>query len=263
MTHVAITGASGGIGLALVEEYVKAGAAVTMVARRQAEMEKLAARVGGRTQIFAVDLCDEAKSCDWLAPAAARFGPIDILINNAGVQIIGPTQEFEPPELETLIRLNLTVPMRLTLSVLPEMLHRGSGTIVDVSSVVAMALVPGMWGYNAVKSGIAAASESLRAELHGTGVHVLTVYPGPVDTSMGQAGFDAYPPWVRSLLMEGNPVELSRRIRSAIELKQHRIIYPLPYTVTHFFPGLTRWFLGRYAPAPRFRKTAPRPHGES
>src|SRR5262245_50624628 len=100
MTHVAITGASSGIGAALVTEFVRAGAAVTLVARRQNDMEELAARVGGKTQIFTVDLCKVARSCDWLAPAAARFGPIDVLINNAGVQLVEPTLESDSEETE-------------------------------------------------------------------------------------------------------------------------------------------------------------------
>jgi short-subunit dehydrogenase len=254
MIHVAITGASSGIGAALVAEFVAAGAAVTLVARRQVEMEALAAQVGGRTQIFAMDLCDTPRVCDWLAPAAARFGPIDILINNAGVQLVELTAESKTARTEAMIALNLLAPMRLTHAVLPEMLQRGGGTIVDVSSLAALAPVAGMWGYNATKAGLAAASESLRGELRGTGVHIVTVYPGPVDTPLGRAGYAAYPSWVRKLTLEGDAGELARQIRTAVELKQSRVIYPLPYVITRWFPGLTRWVLDRYAPPPRSKK---------
>lgn len=220
-------------------------------------MEAIAARVGGKTQIFAVDLRDTKRSCDWLAPAAARFGPIDVLINNAGVQIVEPAEEQDPDALEAMTALNLITPLRLTRAVLPEMLQRGSGTIVDVASVAGLAPTPGMWAYNATKGGLAAASESLRGELRGRGVHVLTVYPGPVDTPMGRAGYAAYPDWVRLLFIYGQSDELARRIRTAVELKQSRIIYPLPYILSRWFPIITRWVLDNFTPPARSKLGQP------
>lgn len=254
MKHVAITGASSGIGAALVEEFVASGAAVTLVARRQAEMEALAASVGGQTQIFAVDLSDLSRCCDWLAPAAARFGPIDVLINNAGIQRVQPAVEHDSDDLDAMLQLNLLSPLRLTQAVLPEMLERGSGTIVDVSSIAAFAPVRGMWGYVASKAGSGFASECLSAELSGTGVHVLTVYPGPVYTPLGRDGYAAYPSWAEKVLVTGDAHELARRIRAAIELKQRVIVYPLPYWLSRFFPGITRWFLRSFGPPARSRK---------
>jgi short-subunit dehydrogenase len=261
MTHVAITGASSGIGAALVAEFVRAGASVTMVSRRQAEMEALAARVGGKTQIFAMDLCNIARCCDWLAPAAARFGPIDVLINNAGVQPVEPSPESDPTTLEKTIALNLVAPMRLTLAVLPEMIQRGGGTIVDIASVAAIAPLPGMWIYNASKGGLAAATESLAGELAGTGVHVIPVYPGPVDTPMARSAYASYPGWAKALMLEGDAEELARRIRTAVELKGGRIIYPLVYHVPRLFPTISRWVIDKVAPIPR-SKNAPSSDGK-
>src|SRR5258708_230579 len=103
MAHVAITGASSGIGEALVREFVRAGAAVTMVARRRDLMEKLAAEVGGKTRIVATDLANAAQALDWLAPAEAELGPIDVLINNAGVQIVEPTVEVDAARARALL----------------------------------------------------------------------------------------------------------------------------------------------------------------
>jgi short-subunit dehydrogenase len=138
--------------------------------------------------------------------------------------------------------------MRLTRAVLPEMLQRGSGTIVDVASVAALGPVPGMWGYNATKAGLAAASESLRGELRGSGVEVITVYPGPIDTPMARTAYSRYPTWLRMLMLEGQPDEMARQIRSAVELRQGRVIYPLPYALTRLFPTITRWVLDRFTP---------------
>jgi short-subunit dehydrogenase len=252
MSHVVVTGASSGIGAALVAEFACSGASVTMVARREAAMTALAARVGGRTQLFAVDLAqpaDPTLALAFVGPAQERFGPVDVLINNAGVQIVEPAEEHDPAELLAMLRLNLTVPMLLTRALLPGMLERGRGTIVNVSSMAALAPTPGMWGYNACKGGLAAASESLRGELRRTGVHVLTVYPGPVDTPMSRAGYEAYPKnFSIGLLPQGHPAELARRVRSAVELGQPRLIYPRPYALTRYFPTMTRWFLDQFTP---------------
>lgn len=257
MTHVAITGASSGIGAALVAEFVRAGASVTLVARRQSEMEALAARVGGKTQIFAIDLCNVPRCCDWLAPAAARFGPIDVLINNAGIQPVEMSVEADPATVEKTIALNLVAPMRLTLAVLPEMIQRGGGTIVDIASVAAYASLPGMWTYNATKAGLAAATESLRGELRGSGVHIIPVYPGPVDTPMARSAYSSYPGWAKAMLLEGDADELARRIRTAVELKGGRVIYPLAYHVPRWFPTITRWVIDRVAPLPRSKHAPP------
>ena len=253
--HVVITGASSGIGAALVAEFVRSGARVTMVARREADMRALAKEVGGQTQIFVVDLSRMEGALAWIAPAEAQFGPIDVLVHNAGVQLVEPAEEHDPEALQAMLRLNLLVPMALTRAVLPAMLERGDGTIVDVASVAGLAPTPGMWGYNASKAGLAAASESLRGELRSTGVHVVTVYPGPVDTPMARAGYAAYPesPMLR-ILPEGIPSELARRIRSAVDLKQARVIYPWLYSILRYFPAVARWFLDRLTPRPFSRQ---------
>ena len=253
--HVVITGASSGIGAALVAEFVRSGARVTMVARREADMRALAKEVGGQTQIFVVDLSRMEGALAWIAPAEAQFGPIDVLVHNAGVQLVEPAEEHDPEALQAMLRLNLLVPMALTRAVLPAMLERGDGTIVDVASVAGLAPTPGMWGYNASKAGLAAASESLRGELRSTGVHVVTVYPGPVDTPMARAGYAAYPesPMLR-VLPEGIPSELARLIRSAVDLKRARVIYPWPYSILRYFPAVARWFLDRLTPRPFSRQ---------
>lgn len=222
-------------------------------------MSALAAAVGGRTQRFVADLRNTATACDFIAPAEASFGPIDILINNAGVQVIDAAERHVPEEIEAMIALNLTVPLLLARRLLPAMKARGGGTLVDISSVAGLAPTPGMWVYNASKAGLGAASESLRGELRGSGVHVLTVYPGPVDTPMARAGYVAYPEnQTISVLPEGDADELARRIVAAVELKQGRIVYPDFYHLTRWFPGITRWFLDRFTPAPRPRDQRPR-----
>jgi short-subunit dehydrogenase len=258
MPHVAITGASSGIGAALVQEFIAAGYHVTLVARREPEMHALAEKLGGKTQVFGVDLTNPARCLDWLEPATAALGPIDILINNAGMQCVLPAEEHEPDEIGRTLALNLHVPSLLIHAVLPQMLARHSGCIVNISSIAAFAPTPGMWAYTASKAGIGDSSELLAMELASRGVHVLTVYPGPVETPMANAGYDAYPAWVKKWMITGQPDELARRIRTAIELKRRVLVYPLPYLAARWFPGVTRWLTERAAPPPRSRR-APRP----
>lgn len=252
MTHVAVTGASSGIGEALVREFVRAGASVTLLARRRDLMEAIAREVGGRTHVVTADLADPAQATCWLGAAEAALGPIDVLINNAGVQVVQPAHLTDPARGQTLLQVDLLVPLQVTRTVLPGMIARGSGTIVDVSSGVAQVPLPGMWYYNAAKAGLSAASESLRGELRKTGVHVVTVYPGPVDTPIARDGFASYEPsLLMKLLPQGRTDVLARLVRRAVERRRARVIYPRIYVLTRYFPTVGRWVVDRLTPPAR------------
>jgi short-subunit dehydrogenase len=254
--HVVITGASSGIGEALARELAKAGAKLTLVSRREDLLQKLAKEIGGETFIAKHDLGAVEQCCDWIAASEEALGPIDVLVNNAGVQIIGRAWELPSEKIETMLRINLLTPLRLTRALLPKMIARGEGMIVDVASMAALAPTPWMTGYNATKAGLAAASESLRGELLGSGVHVVTVYPGPVDTPMGRAGYESYEAsFTARATPMGTADVLARLVRKAIEKKRSRVIYPKVYAITRWFPNTTRYFLDRFTPAPRTLKS--------
>lgn len=250
--HVAITGASSGIGDALARELSKAGARLTLVSRRGDLLTALGKECGGQCHIAAHDLSDVERATDWIKPAEEALGPIDVLINNAGIQLIGKFWELPEDRVDTMVRLNLLTPMKLTRAVLPGMIARGEGAIVDVSSMAALAPTPFMTAYNATKAGLAGGSESSRAELRKLGVHVVTVYPGPIDTPMGRNGYDAYE---ASFSARATPMgqagPLAKLMRRAIEKKRARVIYPRVYTMARWFPGTTRYFLDHFTPPPR------------
>lgn len=247
--HVAITGASAGIGEALVRAWAARGAAVTLVARRKERLDQIAAEVGGKTFVHAADLSDPERATAWIAPAEAALGPIDVLVNNAGVQTIEPTALADVAKGEEMLRLNVLTPMRLTLAVLPGMLARRSGAIVDIASMAALAPVHGMFYYNAAKGGLGNASEGLHGELLGTGVHVLTVYPGPVDTAMARAGFEKYEQTLSARFSPVGTTEgLARLILRGVAKKKRRIIYPWAYSLALSYPRITRWFTARFSP---------------
>jgi uncharacterized protein len=248
--HVVVTGASSGIGAAIARRFSQAGAAVTLVARRAAELEVVAASLATRCHIVVHDLSVPEHAAVWLDSAVAELGPVDVLCNNAGAQVIGATGRLDVDEGERSLRLNLLTPLRLTRAVLPAMLARGAGTVVDVASMAALAPTPGMTYYNAGKGGLAAASEALRGELLGTGVHVVTVYPGIIpDTDMAQKGLVAYEAG-RALALQprGTAAGLADRIVRAVERRKARVIYPRMNALARWFPGTTRWVMDRFTP---------------
>ncbi|AKU98005.1 short-chain dehydrogenase/reductase SDR [Labilithrix luteola] len=248
--HVVVTGASSGIGEAIAREYGKRGAKLTLVARRRELLDRLASEVGTeRTNVVQADLANPANVNAWVDEAEQKLGPIDVLVNNAGVQIVKSATATTWEEAERLLLLDLHTPLKLTHHVLKRMLERKRGTIVDVASVAAIAPTPGMFFYNAAKGGLAAASEGLRAEVKDHGVHVVTVYPGPVKSAMEEAGRAAYEDTPASRYTPtGSPDVLARLIAEAVEKKRPRVVYPRLYFLVRHFPNATRWALDTLTP---------------
>lgn len=135
--HVAITGASSGIGEALARELYAFGAKLTLIARREDRLRTLAAELGD-AHVAVRDLSDPEQMTSWIAGAETAFGPIEVIVNNAGAELTGCTDEMSIIDGEKLLRVNLNAPLRITHALLPAMLARGTGTIVDVSSVAAL-----------------------------------------------------------------------------------------------------------------------------
>jgi short-subunit dehydrogenase len=248
--HVVVTGASSGIGEALVREYLGRAASLTLVARRRGHLEELARGHESRCHVVQADLSDPAHACDWVDGAIEALGPVDVLINNAGAQIVKRAVDTTWEEGERLLRLNVLSPLKLTKYVLPAMLARKSGAIVDIASVVAIAPTPAMYFYGASKAALAAASECLRSELRGSGVHVMTVYPGPVRTRLEAEGRAAYQPttMMRLFTPTGRPEVLARKIADGVRSRRARLIYPGAFAVTRRFPNLTRFVVDRFTP---------------
>lgn len=245
--HIVLTGASSGIGAALAWELSRTGARLTLVARRREKLQALAEELPGETLVLPRDLSDSDPS--WLEQARAALGPIDVLVNNAGGSLYGRTADLSADEGERVLALNLHTPLRLTHAVLPELAERG-GMIVNIASIAAFAPVPGMTWYNASKGGLAAASESLAGELLGSGIHVLTVYPGVIDdTAMGQRGLDAYEStWSVRLQPRASSAALAKQIRWAMEKRKARLVYPRANLLARWFPGPTRRLIDRLSP---------------
>ncbi len=250
--HVAITGASSGIGEALAREYAKAGAALTLVARRKARLDEIARETGARCHTVGADLSDSAHAADWLDEAEKTLGPIDVLINNAGADNAVATLKADLDEAIALLHLNLLSPLTIIRHLGPRMTARRSGTIVNIASVAALSPVPMKAWYAASKAGIAMFSETLRYEISRCGVNVLTVYPGPVKTPMADKAYEAMGgrKGVAGLVPEGKAEVLAQIVRRAVERRQARVIYPAFYSSQWYAPKLSGWVAGTFGPKP-------------
>jgi short-subunit dehydrogenase len=182
--HAIVTGASRGLGRVIADALAAEGADITLAARSAGELDATRAHVerrGGRVLAVPTDVADADDRARLVASARAELGPIDVLVNNAGIESTAWFTDLDPAEVEHLIAVNLTAPLLLTKLVLPDMLARRRGHIVNVGSIAGKAGGPCVAVYSATKGGLGHASESLRAELVGTGVSVSTVCPGFVE----------------------------------------------------------------------------------
>jgi short-subunit dehydrogenase len=183
--RVLITGASSGVGAALARELAKDGAVVGLIARRRDRLAEVLAecrQVSPDSKMWVADLADDAGASG--LRAAEALGGIDVLVNNAAIPKRRTVAALEPAEVESVMAVNFFAPMRLTLAILPRMLSRGAGMIVNVSSVGGRLGIVHESAYCASKFALCGWSESMAIDLHGTGISVKLIEPGPVDTEI-------------------------------------------------------------------------------
>jgi short-subunit dehydrogenase len=189
---VLITGASSGIGLELARELASRARTLVVVARRAERIEELKAELSTRYPGLVV----RTEPCDLSNPDAVGalsgrlledFGAVDVLINNAGVGLQGLYDECDWDRVYGLIRLNVVALALLTRRLTPAMVARGQGGILNISSGAGVAIMPGMAAYVGAKHFVTGFTETLRAELDGTGVVVSQALPGPVETGFDEA----------------------------------------------------------------------------
>lgn len=178
--HVVVTGASSGIGRAIAVLFAAKGARVTAVARSREPLDELARECAGITPVVA-DLTlagDRAAVID-------VAGPVDVLVNNAGIGWIGSVEDMPAEQVQKLFSINVVALIDLTQRVLPGMLDRRRGHIVNVASVASWVSIPPLTVYSSTKFAVQGFSDGLRREVTGRGVKVTTINPGPVATRFG------------------------------------------------------------------------------
>jgi NADP-dependent 3-hydroxy acid dehydrogenase YdfG len=184
---VAVTGASSGIGEATALACARAGAAVALAARRVDRCEELAQRIskeGGRAIAVAADVGEERQARAFIERAHSELGRLDVLVNNAGVMLLGPIESADTEEWRRMVQVNVFGVLYCTHAALPLMSQQGSGHIVNVSSVAGRVARAGFGVYNLTKFGVGAFSESLRQEAVPKGVRVTLIEPGAVATEL-------------------------------------------------------------------------------
>jgi NADP-dependent 3-hydroxy acid dehydrogenase YdfG len=191
---VAITGASSGIGEATALAVAAEGASVALGARREDRLKDLAQRIeadGGRALPIALDVADEAAARSFIERTHSELGSLDVLVNNAGVMLLGPIEGADTEQWRTMVDVNVLGLLYCTHAALPIMREQGGGTIVNLSSVAGRFANAGSGVYNLTKFGVGAFSEALRQETVESKIRVVVVEPGYVETELQGHNVDA------------------------------------------------------------------------
>ena len=178
---VAITGASSGFGEAMAQTFSAAGHPVLLMARRLERMQALALP---NCLCMQVDVTDGQAVRAAVVAAEAQFGPVDCMVNNAGIMLLGQLRTQNPAEWQAMFNVNLMGVMNGIHAVLDGMMQRGAGTIINISSIAGRKTFPNHAAYCATKFGVHALSENLREEVAMSGVRVVTIAPGAAETEL-------------------------------------------------------------------------------
>jgi len=251
--RIVITVASAGIGEALARHYAAADTVIGLVARRQAPMQALAASLPGRCEIYALDIADTAALQNAARDFCARHGTPDLVIANAGISV--GTHGDDPADIAKLRRLlevNVTGLAATLAAFAPAMRTERRGVLCGISSVAGFRGIPGAGAYSASKAAAITWLESMRTELAGSGVSVVTICPGYVDTPMTRVNRYRMP-----FLLPAD--EAARRIARAIAVRRRLAVIPwqmaLASVLLRFAPP---WLYDRFAVrAPRKPRDLP------
>lgn len=226
-----VTGASSGIGRATAFELAEKGANVVLAARSRDKLEAIAEEIGGsshQTLVVATDVTDRFAVEALVRRTVEEYDAVDILVNNAGMGLYAPISGGSLENMRRIFDVNFFGAVHCMQAVVPYMVSQQRGHIVNVSSVAGKIAPPYMGAYAATKHALVAASDALRSELAGRGVHVSTIYPGLTQSSFTEAMLQEVevpriPPIVRFV----DASAVARRIAQAIRW-QIRDVYVSP-----------------------------------
>jgi len=191
---VLITGAGRGIGRALAHAFAGAGAKVALLGKTKKnllEVQKELKESGAPTVVLAVDVSDEGAVSRAVAAAEQQLGPVDVLVNNAGIFVMAPIEKLDTLAFDRTLAVNLRGPFLMCRALLPGMKSRRRGHIVNISSTAGRRGFAGGGAYCASKFGLAGLTEAMRYEARASNVRVTCVYPSTVNTDLvKKAGMD-------------------------------------------------------------------------
>jgi short-subunit dehydrogenase len=186
-SRILVTGASSGIGAALAELLAERGATVGLIARREDRLQTVLAacrKHSPDSRYWAADLGDLERAEQVVHEAWDAFGAVDCLVNNAGIPKRTPVPRLTPSDVAHVMDVNFQAPVRMTLALLPHWLERRAGCVVNVSSLGGRLPIAHEAAYCASKFALCGWSEAMAVDLHGTGVEVKLMLPGPIDTEI-------------------------------------------------------------------------------
>lgn len=251
---VLITGASSGFGADAARQFAKEGCVVVLASRRMHKLTELAEEIrakGGQAFAVGLDVSEQSQIDETIQTVLDNFGRIDILFNNAGYGSMDWLETLSPvDDIDTQIDVNLRGLIQVTRAVLPSMLARRAGTIINMSSVAGLIAAPMYSIYAATKYGVRGFTDALRRELGPFGIQVSGIYPGPAVTEFGQQpGRDnglkenlKTPGWI---YMTSDYV--ARRTVGLAKKPKRALVIPWWFrpiiAFDTLFPGLVDWFL--------------------
>jgi 3-hydroxy acid dehydrogenase / malonic semialdehyde reductase len=225
--NAVVTGAAGGMGRAITRALIESGRRVVLVDRDAEPLQKLAAEMGENTFAIQLDITDAKKVDMLLSQIPDAFKPVDILVNNAGHDIGGRTR-FDigaADDWSNIITTNLIGLMRVTRSILPDMVARNAGHIVNISSINAVRIVPDMAAYSASKAGVHMFTETIRGELAETAIRVTEMQPGLARTNIIVTRYrgdkQKEKEYFEQFKMALDPADIARSIVFAIDQPPH------------------------------------------
>jgi NAD(P)-dependent dehydrogenase (short-subunit alcohol dehydrogenase family) len=182
-----ITGASRGLGKAMALALASAGARLALAARDTEQLQAVVAAArehGAEAEAFPADVCEEAQVAKLAGDVMARFGAVNILINNAGINVRKNVTEFTVDEWNRVIQTNLTAPFLLCRALVPHMKGQGYGRIINMTSIMSHVSLAGRAAYSASKAGLLGLTRALALELAPEGITAVGISPGPFATEM-------------------------------------------------------------------------------
>src|SRR5256884_8932502 len=250
-TNVLLTGASSGVGRALAKRVADRGARLAIAARREDLLEGLADQVerAGATRpvVLPTDLSRPGEAARLAGRALGELGDVDVLVDNAGSSVQGlGSAVADADAAREVFEVNVWSPLALVAALVPRMRARGSGSVVNVTSLAYVSPFPRLGHYCASKGALAVATEALRLELRGSGVAISEIALGPVDTASSYEnrllpGVDR---WL-DRTKPGSADAAAKRIVTAIERGRERVVHPRRLGIAHALPGLGRRFSAR------------------
>jgi len=259
---VLLTGASGGLGIFMARALAKTGVSLALTAFPGTALEEVRAeseKLGVKARVYALDLRDPAQRTQLIADVRQEFGAIDILVNNAGVEFTAAYHDLTVQNIAETIAVNLEAPMVLSRLVLPEMLSRKRGHIVNISSLAGKSGPAFQEPYAATKAGMIGFTSSLRATYRSSGVSASAIVPGFVEAGIyahlkERSGLAA-----PALLGTSPPEKVAEAVITAIENDRPEVIInPLPVrpllAFTALFPAVGEWLSNKTGANDFFRR---------